>query len=439
MPDILAPLTPIYPFGQPGDPILLHKGRLIIDNRAVNGQIEFRLAPQPDIVWRADEASSPAEGNILVSVEHSAGPAVLRGRCTKRGTDAVEGSLTTGEIGSATAELHRVLVHWLNLPALRSPFPIGDRATGSWYTGRWVAEVGDWAIVLDRRPDHKATWEQVRAKGSIAVTHVMEIRRTDDRPFTAPEVQPVLDALHLGMSFALGRWVAPALPVGLDHGGNRVWEHWGARLCTAGAPGTLRWWFEQREWELAQLLNLLVARFADPDQRFGLRFLLSSAVAAAAGGFVEQRIMTAFAALEHLTWTRLVTIGGMSNTRYRDEDFPAHRKLSHLLAEAGITDMLDDDALPALKAVAQRRPAHAARTGPAIAGYVRNMIVHPTGYAEQLYRQHDDLVQQAWFLTQDYLVLLILHHLGYTGSYRRMLKPGGWAGDVEPVPWAPQT
>jgi hypothetical protein len=107
MPDILAPLTPIYPFGQPGDPILLHKGRLIFDNRAVNGQIEFRLVPQPDVVWRAGEASSPPDGTVVVSVEHSAGPAVLRGRWTKQAADAVEGSLSTGEIGSATVELHR--------------------------------------------------------------------------------------------------------------------------------------------------------------------------------------------------------------------------------------------------------------------------------------------------------------------------------------------
>src|SRR3712207_8428186 len=61
-------------------------------------------------------SQQPPNGTVVVSVEHSAGRAVLRGRCTKQGTDAVEGSLSTGEIGSATAELHRVLAHWLNLP-----------------------------------------------------------------------------------------------------------------------------------------------------------------------------------------------------------------------------------------------------------------------------------------------------------------------------------
>ena len=57
-----------------------------------------------------------------------------------------------------------------------------------------------------------------------------------------------------------------------------------------------------------------------------LRFLLGSAVQSAAGGLVEQRIMTAFAAIEHLMWTRLVTVGGMSKTKYEHKDFNAPRE-----------------------------------------------------------------------------------------------------------------
>ena len=65
---------------------------------------------------------------------------------------------------------------------------------------------------------------------------------------------------------------------------------------------------------------------------------------------------------------------------------------------------------------------------------IRNEIVHPKRPQDELYRQ-DGLVEEVWFLTQQYLVLLILHHIGYTGTYQSMLRTGGWAGDVEPVPW----
>ena len=42
------------------------------------------------------------------------------------------------------------------------------------------------------------------------MTHVMAIERADSGAFTAEDIEPVLDALQLGMSFAVGRWVSPA-------------------------------------------------------------------------------------------------------------------------------------------------------------------------------------------------------------------------------------
>jgi hypothetical protein len=45
------------------------------------------------------------------------------------------------------------------------------------------------------------------------------------------------------------------------------------------------------------------------------------------------------------------------------------------------------------------------------------------------------LVAEVWLLTRHYLVLLILHSLGYQASYRDLRKTGGWAGEVGNVPW----
>ncbi len=435
MSNIPPALAPIYPYGRPAEPISLHEGSISVGGRFVEGRIEFRLAPRPEVTWAVEPGHRVPEGQLELGIEHAAGPARLVGQSNRRGLNCAMGWVDVAEVGSADAELDRVLVHWLNLPALASATgDLIELPDGTEFPGRWSAELGGWTATVDRRHDHREVWKLLRAEGAIAITHVMEIRRTNGGPFAPAEVEPVLDALHLGMSFALGRWVAPALPVGLDSEDRPVWEQWGARHCTAGAPGTLRWWFEQRDWELAELLRLLVDRFVDPDQQFSLRFLLSSAVLSAGDGFVEQRIMTAFAAIEHLTWTRLVTIGRMSRTEYKDR-LRAHERLSRALAEAAIMDGVDPAALPALHEAAQRLPPDLPRTGPAIAAHVRNMIVHPTDHEEKLYRRDDGLIEQAWCISQHYLVLLVLHHLAYTGSYRSMLKPGGWAGNVEPVPW----
>lgn len=285
---------------------------------------------------------------------------------------------------------------------------------------------------MDRRSDHREVWQQVREAGSSAITHVMEIRRTGGRCFSPAEVEPVLSAMHVGMSFALGRWVAPALPVGFDSRGERVWEQWGVRHSSPGATGALRWWYDQRQWELAELLSRAVERFSDPQQEFTTRFLMSSAIQSAAVGFVEQRITAAFAAIEHLAWVRQVVGGGMSKSQYKR--LRAHGRLKKLLAAAGVSQMIDEEALPALHSyslTADDGPLD----GPHAVARIRNSIVHPTSPQDELYRQ-DGLIQEAWFLSQHYLVLLILHHVGYTGCYQPMLTPGGWAGDVKSVPWS---
>jgi hypothetical protein len=65
---------------------------------------------------------------------------------------------------------------------------------------------------------------------------------------------------------------------------------------------------------------------------------------------------------------------------------------------------------------------------------IRNRLVHPKGAQEDVYRL-ERLVTEAWLLTRHYLVLLILHSLGYRSSYRDLRKTTGWAGDVGQVPW----
>ena len=93
----------------------------------------------------------------------------------------------------------------------------------------------------------------------------------------------------------------------------------------------------------------------------------------------------------------------MSRTKYEHKDFNAHEKLAKVLGEAGIEQGIDENLLPGLHAAAQRQPSDR-RTGPVIACRIRNMIVHPTDHEDELYRRDKKLVQQAWLLTQHYLV-----------------------------------
>ena len=435
MPDAAPALRPVHPYGRPGESISLHGGPVTHRGQSKPGRVELRLSPETEVAWLLEGSDGPSLGSVDLTLQLPAGALSVGGECNRSSMAESAGYLREAEVGVRDAAMRRVLVHWLNLPQICSPGVICDAASRTTYTGRWHTQLGEWAVTLDRRADYRGVWAQARQAGSIVMTHVMAIERADSGAFTAEEIEPVLDALQLGMSFAVGRWVSPALPVGLDSDGRRVWERWSADLCTPGAPGALRWWPNQRHDDLAELLELLVGRFANPDERFTLRFLLGSAVQSAAGGLVEQRIMTAFAAIEHLMWTRLVTVGGMSKTKYEHKDFNAHEKLAKVLGEAGIEQGIDENLLPGLHAAGQRQPSDR-RTGPVIACRIRNMIVHPTDHEDELYRRDKKLVQQAWLLTQHYLVLLVLNHLGFRGHGRRLIAPGGWASDVAPMPWA---
>jgi hypothetical protein len=95
--------------------------------------------------------------------------------------------------------------------------------------------------------------------------------------------------------------------------------------------------------------------------------------------------------------------------------------------EAGFVEQRTLAAFPALENLPD---------GPAAVASVRNRLIHPKTPHDQIYHL-DGLVVDAWLLTRHYLTLLILHSIDYRGSYVRLLPPFGWAGNAVPVPWAP--
>jgi hypothetical protein len=433
-----AALVPVYPYGQPAEPIALHEGDITIGDQTEHGVIEYRLSPGAGVRWRFKGDRQIGLRPVTLCLQPATGgPAELSGRCDRsRTTVGDSGSLNSCVLGSSDARMDHVVVHWLNAPEVQPDERISDRSAGRDYWGRWSAEVSGWAVVVDARPDLDEVWERAKQSGSIVMTHTMKVSRSNGDEFTAEEVDPLLDAMQLGMSFAVGRWVSPALPVGFDKSGNRVWEQWFALHCTPGNPGPIRWWTERSRADLIKLLEVLAQRVEDPDEQFSIRFMLSSAVLSAAGGFMEQRIMTGFAALEHLMWRRLVP-GTMSERDYKNTTSnPAYKKLKLVLDEAGIPDDVNEPDLPSLYAWVQNQQDPNHRTWHFAACKVRNLIVHPTDSEEKLYKQDEMVIQEAWILTHHYLLLLLLHHLGYDGGYERQVPPGGWSGNVTLVPWA---
>jgi hypothetical protein len=231
------------------------------------------------------------------------------------------------------------------------------------------------------------------------------------------------------------RWAAPILPVGEDSAGKVVWEDWHPGHCDPARRTSPGWWHEQQHTSLTDFLSRVITAFADPDRLPALRLQLMFGIAAMNDrGFVEQRVMMGAAGLEHLMWQTLVLEGGMSERQYRDQD--AHEKLRRLLTDAQIPTDIDAALLPVTARFAAEEQQRQGKVldGPDVVTQIRNRLVHPRGAQEPVYRL-EGLVAEVWLLTRHYLALLILHSLGYQGSYRDLRKTRGWAGDVGDVPW----
>lgn len=445
--DSAEPLSPVYPFNDPGEPVRLFEGPIGgVLPVEVPGRVELVCTPRLGFEYSID-----SDGQSLTPSVASEVTLLLRSPCGDVQLPGVPRAAAVGWSNGATfgdreVPLSRVVAHWFNLPnsggttTLAAPTEDGGQR---WWSGRWVVETGGWAITFDVRPDHARVWKDLHKASRYVMTHVMEVRRAAGGTFTAEEVEPLLSALHVGVSFALGSWTAPMLPVGVDANGRAVWQEWRAYHCDPARATSPGWWHPLQRSSLAELAGRVVREFADPEKRALLRLQMMLAIEATNDrGFLEQRIMTAATGLEHVMWQALVRGGVVTEDQYLGYDkhqgkrLKAHDKLRMVLEAAEIPADVDESLLPATARFAAVEQTRQGRhlDGADIVTQIRNQLVHPKGALEALY-EFQGLLTEVWLLSRHYLVLLILHDLGYRGTYRDLRKLEGWAGDVGDVPW----
>jgi hypothetical protein len=176
-----VPLDPVYPFNDAGASIVLHDGPLggaWAGSR--RGVVEFSFGCRPGLRWYI----KPEDGDFHPDLEG------VRLRLGRRGGDwAVDayhrdhagGWINNADFADPDACMRRVLVHWMNLPAIWGPIALHEQtASGEkWWKGRWRADIDEWSITLDQRHDHTEVLKDAHATHLYVLTHVMEIRRKD--------------------------------------------------------------------------------------------------------------------------------------------------------------------------------------------------------------------------------------------------------------------
>lgn len=437
-------LTGWLPFNAPGKPVVLHQGKLTLTSETLpeldaDGQVRLSWNQGAQLRWTADLPNdyetqrkwrlwdAPHERSLQVETQGLTGSGVTHA------TTEGQGWSNGLRFGSADVPLQRLITHWVNLPDLGPARPVGppvEDPDGFWHRATsWRATVRGWDIRIDSRADLNEVLRVCRRDRTFALTHVMEVRRSDGATFTGNQADQLLTVLQLAGSFALGRSCCPAAPVGYTPDGRAAWSEWGPSRCDHAGLGSGRWWYERRGQDLVETLEGFLRHWDDDRRRQTLKFTATSAVVAGEQGFLEQRLVTATSALEHLCWVTDVLEGGASERSY--QDVRAHDRLRRLVTAMNVPVGIDAEYLPALA-------AHAAEQddcdGPRAITQIRNELVHPKN-TRSLY-DRPGLLSEAARLSARYLDLAILWRIGFTGQVMNRIKVPGWIGDTETVPWA---
>ncbi|MET7417688.1 hypothetical protein [Dactylosporangium sp. NPDC005555] len=455
-------IQPVYPLNQPGETICVYAGKVGFQGQQVPGVIELRCSPELDLVWQVEPPVAMHTGTVELQVPLPYGDRTVAG--AQRSVD--HGFLHGAELSaSEDSNLSRVVAHWMNLPRLGGNLPVRESGDGDdraqWR--RWVHTTGGWQLTIDARRDLSEVHEVIGQNRAIAITHVMEIRRADGQDFGIEQAREILTALQFALSFGSGRWVAPALPVGFDSAGNRVWDQWESHFCDPGANIWGSWLDFHRGADVRDLIDKVVAAFADEWAKTHEWLpLLAMAVQGNLSGRIEQRIMTLHSGLEMLIWTTLLNDQGWSENKYKRIKYNDSR-LRLLLSNAGISTQVDASHLPELHSFTQdakaRRDAQARKNaqatgaaapgpqptvanrptdGPYVVCDLRNRVIHPepqrpsSAAEETTERLRRAALFDSLLLSQEYYILLLLHRLNYGGRYRSNIR----TKPVETVPWA---
>ena len=433
-----------FPLNEPGVPLILFDGQL---RRTIAGQ-EISAPGRVTLTWRTERASllwtvdldtvsdetsymawryRPGQDSAQIAIDFAdLRSAHLDVRLNGEGKGWIPGST----LGDDTAQLDHLIAHWINLPMILPASGLHehhrDGGSTTW-GGRWQTSFAGWALTIDARPDHPRVYERAREEESFVITHVMDLRRNDGTAFPGAEAADVLTGLQYALSFAVGHWTSPALPVGYDASGVIRWSQWHP-LHTGRPRRGAGWWADTRSEDLEAFVASYFDHWTDLSKREPLRFATTAAILAVETGFVEQRLQTAYSALEMLSWVTEVLEGGMAEHKWSSEK--ADWRLRRLLSAAEVDSDIrreNDSILAQFARSEQLGDTAAALT------QVRHRLTHPRNPTD-LYRTRG-LVAEASRLACRYLELMILHRIGYQGHVADRTKLGRWVGETDPAPW----
>jgi len=337
-------------------------------------------------------------------------------------------SVEVGSLGRAI----KIRFHLVNFSDFMSKDAVKINTKGGGFARREaiILEHNGYEVVIIETPDTRQTMESLKQLGGRAITHTGSIRKLNDSLLTPTETIELLFILSQFLSFAIGSWTSPILPVGYDASRVRVWESWGLRKINS--------WKRHQSWlddHHAEVLTSIFKGFAglwndatwSETLKASVYWYVFSNMRVAN---VDGSIILAQAALERIAWVYLTEhVRTYSKT-----------KAKKLSAAQKVTEVLNDCKIPVslpgnYTRLAAYAAAFACADGPQTIASIRNNLVHPVNKAKGSGVIMDGVYHEALSLYMWYIELVLLNLMGFSGSYSNRIT-ANMVGQVEKVPWA---
>ena len=411
---------------EPNQPITLLETNIVaIDGQPVDVPVNvvFQMFPYPRVVIESDQLPHAVlqKERFKISMRNGA---QLDAMCLVSPVLNSRGSLIPARLPADVLDkkipLKSIRFSILNYPRV---YGMQDRwvetETGSTRTPHLKLEASGWCIEINGVENMTDVLNVLNRDGGYGFTYDGIVTRADDATFSIEEVDTLLEALRMFLSFAKGTYCSLSLIEGEDELDERTWARWGAHYVPS--------WKARESWILRNAGGDILAE------------LFSKFVSLFEGGSHSRQTVTR--ALDwYLTSNESAVHVGLILTEAALERLAYHvlgsrQGSTGRFIEAALKQLNLDTNIPQeCKELRNQQTLKKWNSGPHAIDDIRNDLVHPQSNLGNVsvYAHHE-----AWNLGQWYIEMVLLNELCYEGSYKNRLSD--WEGRsnvIQPVPWA---
>lgn len=452
-------ITPIYETDWPNHPVTLTtEHAMLISSPRHEGDKEFVACGMIKIVmhWSPvrfhfefegemiQEDSAERESNKLnfsylgdiVRIETTT--FIATGCITSYGNDEIDGVIDQPEVTCGNDDkLLAVTFHLANYTEISSSRIVQDRGTHDCGPVRDYSEIelnaDGWRILVQpHRFTRELEWDAEKAIGNI-LNGIGQITRTNGEEFTISSVRNLIDALEYFLSFVLFQRMPLLLCVGSSGTKRRSWQLWRTKNVQYVYGHNLKTWVPICGGDLlSEAFTGFYEKWSTLEWheslKLAIEWLLHAETQAA-----EENLNGAIAYAQ-IPFEMLASAASV-------EGHTAAEKIEQLLSlcQVSCETPMQCENLYAL----EKKTSY--NSGPKLIARVRNTVIHPSKanrgqliqWASEYGVSAEAIPGETYRLFKHYLILIVLHSIGYRGAYRTHL--GGkncWLDwQDQRVPW----